>query len=89
MTARVASGIPMLGDGMIMDIVAAVLIGGTSLGGGKGTMLGTALGSILVVMVTNSLNLLGIEWFIINIFKGIIILVLALVNVAQSRKASR
>ena len=86
MSARVASGIPMLGDGMIMDIVAAVLIGGTSLLGGNGTIIGTLLGSILVISLNNSLYLAGVEWYVINIIKGLVILLVAVLDVLKNRK---
>ena len=86
MTAKVASGIPSLGDGMIMDIVAAVVLGGTSVAGGKGTILGTVLGSLLVIMLNNSLNLLGIEWFVINICKGLMVLLVAVMDLMQLKR---
>ena len=86
MSARSAAGIPMLGDGMIMDIVAAVLIGGTSLLGGSGTIFGSLLGSILVITLNNSLYLVGVEWYVINILKGVMILFVAVLDIVKNRK---
>jgi ribose transport system permease protein len=77
MTARVASGIPMMGENMIMDIIAAVLIGGTSISGGEGSILGTLLGAILVITLNNSLYIVGLQWYVINIFKGVMVLAVA------------
>lgn len=85
MTARLGSGIPSLGKDMLMDMVAAVVIGGTSVTGGAGTILGTVLGAILVGVLNNSLNLLGADWFIINVCKGSMILFVALFDVMRNR----
>ena len=78
MTARLGAGLPALGKDMLMDIVAAVVIGGTAVTGGKGNMIGTAIGAIFVITLNNSLNLLHMEWFFINVCKGALILVVAL-----------
>jgi len=85
MTARLGSGIPSLGKDMLMDIVAAVVIGGTSVTGGSGNIFGTVIGAILVGILNNSLNLLGAEWYIINVCKGAMILTVALLDVLRSR----
>lgn len=58
--ARFASGIPGAGDGVNMKIMAAVIIGGTSPSGGSGTIVGTAIGCILLATITNFLILIGI-----------------------------
>jgi ribose transport system permease protein len=78
MTARLGAGLPALGKDMLMDIVAAVVIGGTAVTGGKGDMIGTAIGAIFVITLNNSLNLLEMEWFFINVCKGVLVLVVAL-----------
>jgi len=84
MTSRSGAGMPALGKGMLMDIVGAVVIGGTSVTGGKGSILGTAVGAALIIVLNNSLNLLGIEWFIINALKGVMIVAVALLGVLLS-----
>jgi len=71
----------------MMDVVAAVLIGGTSLVGGKGTITGSVLGATLVIVLNNSLYLLGIEWFVITVLKGAMVLVVAVLDASQSRYA--
>ena len=58
--ARFASGIPGAGDGVNLKIMAAVIIGGTSPSGGSGTILGTAIGCVLLATITNFLILVGI-----------------------------
>jgi ribose transport system permease protein len=85
MTARLGAGIPSLGKDMLMDIVAAVVVGGTSVSGGEGGIAGTVLGAILIVALNNSLNLLGAEWYTINICKGILILTACLLSIVRSR----
>lgn len=85
MTARLGSGIPSLGKDMLLDTVAAVLIGGTSVAGGRGNIIGSVVGAILVVILNNSLNLMNIDWFIINVCKGTLILVVALFDMIRNR----
>ncbi|MCW2599670.1 MAG: rbsC [Frankiales bacterium] len=70
LTARVRSGQPLLGQGMELNAVAAVVIGGTSLFGGRGRLIGTIYGVLLVGIVSNGLDLLGISTFIQRIVIG-------------------
>lgn len=70
LTARVRSGQPLLGQGLELEAVAAVVIGGTSLFGGRGRLMGTIYGVLLVGMVRNGLDLLGISTFIQRIVIG-------------------
>lgn len=70
LTARVHSGQPLLGQGMELNAVAAVVIGGTSLFGGRGRLMGTIYGVLLVGIVSNGLDLLGISTFIQRIVIG-------------------
>lgn len=84
MTSRSGAGMPALGKGMLMDIVGAVVIGGTSVTGGRGSILGTATGAALIIALNNSLNLLGIEWYVINALKGAMIALVALLGVLQT-----
>jgi ribose/xylose/arabinose/galactoside ABC-type transport system permease subunit len=84
MTSRSGAGMPALGKGMLMDIVGAVVIGGTSVTGGSGSILGTAIGAVLIIVLNNSLNLLGIEWYVINALKGVMITLVALLSVLRT-----
>ncbi len=85
MTSRSAAGMPALGKGMLMDIVGAVVIGGTAVTGGRGSILGTATGAVLIIVLNNSLNLLGVEWYVINALKGVMIVAVALLGVLRNR----
>jgi ribose transport system permease protein len=84
-SASVSAGIPTIGVGMIIDIIAAVLIGGTSLTGGKGTIVGTLLGAIFVITLDNSLSIWGLKFYEINICKGLVVCMIAFL---ESRKTA-
>jgi len=86
MTSRSGAGMPALGKNMLMDIVGAVVIGGTSVTGGRGSILGTATGAAMIIVLNNSLNLLGIEWYVINALKGVMITLVALLGVLRTAK---
>lgn len=85
MTSRLANGIPTGGQGYEMDAIAACVIGGASLSGAEGTILGTVLGAIIMATLRNGGNLLGIDPFILQIVNGVIIV--AAVFLDQYRKA--
>lgn len=87
MTARLGAGSPSLGKDYLMDVVAAIVIGGTSVSGGKGNITGGIFGSILVVMLGNSLNLLDFDWYYITACKGFVILAVALLEVLRRSRA--
>lgn len=81
-TSRLFVGHPTAGSFIMLDSIAAVVIGGTSLMGGKGTVVGTVAGVLLLAMVANLLNLLGVSPFNQQIAKGAII-ILAVLFTAQ------
>ena len=69
-----ASGIPGAGDGVNLKIMAAVIIGGTSPSGGSGTIVGTAIGCILLATITNFLILVGIPSTAQTLIFGLILI---------------
>ena len=70
-SARLNAAGPSMGQqAMFMDIVAAVVLGGASISGGKGTILGTIIGSIFIATLSNVMNMLNVEFFITLIIKG-------------------
>ena len=73
-TGRISVGMPFVGDGMEMDAIAAVVIGGTALNGGKAKVVGTVLGCLILTMISNMLNLSGVDSFWQWVTKGIIII---------------
>ncbi|MGH9341057.1 MAG: ABC transporter permease [Acidobacteriota bacterium] len=84
-TARLETGSPVLGEGVLLDIVAAAVIGGSSLFGGKGKVLWTVFGVLFITLIDNSLNLLGLSYFAVLTVKGLIILLAALLDAARLR----
>ncbi|MDR1613716.1 MAG: ABC transporter permease [Planctomycetota bacterium] len=87
MTARLRGGVPSLGKDMLMDVVAAVVIGGTSVAGGEGNIHGSLIGAVLVLMLNNSLNLLGVSWYNIMLCKGLLVLIISLLALWQRKRA--
>jgi ribose transport system permease protein len=74
LTSRIISGYPNLGLGMELQAIAAVVIGGGTLGGGYGTMTGTLFGVMMIGIIQNGLNILGVSSFIQMIVIGVIII---------------
>jgi len=85
LAARVNSGQPLLGTGLELQAIAAVCIGGTSLFGGKGSLVGTLFGVILIGVLNNGLNILGVSSFVQQIIIGITILIAVLIGVWRQR----
>lgn len=83
-TARLSSAQPTAGTGYELDAIAAVVLGGTSLAGGKGKIIGTLLGALIIGFLNNALNLLDVSSYYQMIAKALVILAAVLVD----RKAS-
>ena len=81
LTARLGSGNGGAAAGLEFDVIAAVVVGGTSLAGGRGSMFGTLLGVLVITLIGNGLVLLGINPFIQDVVRGAIIVVAVLLNV--------
>ena len=86
-TARVDQGRPTLGAPLLLDIIAAVVIGGTSLFGGRGKIIWTVFGVVFLVLLGNALSLLNVPFFYVAIVKGSVILLAALLDVVRRRVA--
>lgn len=80
LASRLNSAQPQLGSGYELDAIAAVVIGGTSLTGGKGRISGTIIGVLLIGVLSNGLNLLGVQSDYQQIVKGAVILLAVLVD---------
>lgn len=88
-TARLETGSPVLGQRIFLDVIGAAVIGGTSLFGGRGTVLGTVFGVLFITIIDNSFNLLGLSSFVVLIAKGAVILLAAVLDAARHRLAAR
>jgi ribose transport system permease protein len=87
MTSRVNSGQPILGEGIELDAIAAVVIGGTTMSGGQGGLSGTVIGTLIIILLRNGLNLLGVSAFWQKVVIGIVILVAVLVDTFRHHAA--
>jgi simple sugar transport system permease protein len=87
--ARLGSGSSNAGGGFELEVIAAVVLGGTSLFGGRGTMLGTMLGALTVAVIGNGLILYHMSPFITPIIEGVIILIAIWVNFRLFRTGRR
>jgi ribose/xylose/arabinose/galactoside ABC-type transport system permease subunit len=85
-SGRLGGGRPTIGSGaVLLDIIGATVIGGTSLAGGKGKIAWTFVGVVFFVLLSNTLNYMGLSAFYIDVVKGAIILAAAALDVARAR----
>jgi ribose transport system permease protein len=80
LTARLESAQPTAGVGYELDAIAAVVVGGTSLAGGIGSMTGTLIGALIIGILNNALNLMDVSAYYQMIAKGAVILLAVLVD---------
>lgn len=87
MASRLNSANPALGAGYELEAIAAVVIGGTSLSGGKGTIIGTVIGALIMSVLTNGLRILSVpqEWQTVVV--GFVIILAVYADILRRRKA--
>jgi ribose/xylose/arabinose/galactoside ABC-type transport system permease subunit len=86
LTSRLASGIPTAGEGYELDAIAAAVVGGASLNGAEGSIIGTILGAFIMSTLRNGGNLLGLDPFYLQIVIGILLVATVIVDQIQKRK---
>lgn len=86
LAAKIKSCAPTVGDPFTLLIVASVVLGGTSLSGGKGNVLGTILGVFTVAIIQNGMNFIGVDAYWQNVVFGFFVLAAIAVSVDRSTK---
>ena len=86
LAARVQSALPTGGEGYDMNAIAAAVIGGASLAGGKGTVTGTVLGTILMVLINNAGVQFGLNTHVLEITSGVLIIFAVTMDMLKNRK---
>jgi ribose/xylose/arabinose/galactoside ABC-type transport system permease subunit len=84
-TGRLETGSPIIGANILLDIIGAAVIGGTSLFGGKGKVIWTVFGVLFLVLLDQSLKLMGLTLFMVFAIKGGVILLAAILDAARTR----
>ncbi len=84
--SQLSIGTPIAGQGYELDAIAAVVVGGTSLFGGKGSVGGTFLGTLIIGVLANILNLTGVDPFVQQLFKGALIIVAVFIMSRSGRR---
>lgn len=84
--SRTASGYPNAAEGYEMDAMTAAVIGGTSFTGGVGTAVGTLIGGLIVAIINNILTLMGVQSYVQQILKGMIVVIAVAIDVNSRRK---
>ncbi len=79
-TSRTGSGQPNSGVGFELDAIAAVVLGGTAISGGRGHIFGTVLGALLLGVLSNGLNFLGVTPYVQRVIKGAIIIIAVIIS---------
>lgn len=87
--AKLMAGDPKVGEMWELNVIAAVVVGGTSLFGGKGSITGTLIGTLIIGVLNNSLNLLHVEHFWQKVLLGVVILAASLLDAALRRLEER
>jgi putative xylitol transport system permease protein len=86
LAARTTSALPQAGVAYELDAIAAVVIGGTSLSGGVGTLTGTLFGALIIGVINNGLDLLGVSSYYQQVTKGAIIVAAVLLDATRMKR---
>ncbi|MDE6936893.1 MAG: ribose ABC transporter permease, partial [Lachnospiraceae bacterium] len=85
-TSRIMCAQVSIGEGNELDAIASAVIGGVSMAGGEGGVAGAIIGTLVIVMINNGLNLMGISPYIQTAIKGFVIFLAIAMDVIRRRK---
>lgn len=86
MTSRLAAASVTAGTGLELQVISATIIGGASLSGGEGTVSGAFLGALLMALITNALNLLGVDVYWNSLVIGSVLIIAVMIDVLGKKK---
>ncbi len=86
LASKVGAGVANGGTGYELDTIAAVILGGTSLSGGKGNILGSFIGVLILVTLNNGMNLLGVQSFWQMVLKGVVLMLAVILDVIRNKR---
>lgn len=87
-TAQLTSGNSTIANGLEFDAIAAAVIGGTAMAGGRGTIVGTLIGVLFVAILLNGMVMLGLNPYVQQVVRGGLVLFAVLINVARTRQGA-
>lgn len=82
---RMGAGSPTAGSGLELDVIAAVVIGGTPLTGGMGGVVGTVIGALIIAILSNGLNLAGVSSYTQLIIKGLVLVIAIIISIDRKK----
>ncbi len=88
LTGRLASGTPSTGTGLELDAIAACVIGGVSLSGGKGRVWGALVGALVMASIANGMSLLSLQTYLQDWINGMVLIIAVFIDVVSSRVLS-
>ena len=88
LSSRLMSGQPNAGMGFELDAIAAVILGGTDIAGGKGHIIGTLVGALILGVLNNGLNLMGVSPYTQKVLKGAIIILAVYISSSKQKKSA-
>ena len=89
LSARTGAAAALAGDGYELNAIAAVVIGGTSLSGGKGTIIGTLIGALIIGSLSNGLDLVNVSSYVQTVVKGVIIIAAVCLDARTAAKSKK
>jgi ribose/xylose/arabinose/galactoside ABC-type transport system permease subunit len=87
--ARLSNGSPNAGTGLELDVISAVVLGGTSLFGGSATILGTIVGALFIGFIRNGLNLLDVNPYWVQVVTGVVLVTAVLLNTIVNKRVEQ